>query len=136
MVSKTIKNELIMLLPKVIMLDITVYLLSIFFWKLNYSVALGLVLGTIVMYINLILIGISTENAIFRYKMTANEKKAKTTMLANYFLRYLLIGLAVYLSFSLKFSFLFNTFGVVIPLFYPKLIYVAQSIFIKKRKGD
>ena len=136
LLSKMIKDELIMLLPRVLIFDGIVYLISLIFLGINYDMALGLFLGTIVMFSNFTLVGISTENSVIRYKITKSVKKAKITMLSYYFLRYIIVGLAVYISFSLKFGFLFNTFGVVIPLIYPKLIYVLQSIFYKKRKGD
>lgn len=136
MISKIIKNELVMLIPRVIILDSIIYVISIFFMGINYSMALGLILGTAAMFAYFISIGISVENVILRYKLTKNEKKTKTIMFSNYLIRYLIIGLAIYLSFSLKFGFLFNTFGVVIPLFYPKLIYFMQSILNKKERGN
>jgi hypothetical protein len=58
------------------------------------------------------------------------EKNAKNKMMRGYLLRLLVIGVAVVLSFNVS---IINPVGVLLPLFYPKIIYVGGAIF--KRKG-
>ena len=132
MISKMIKNELISLTPWIFIFDAAVYLISLIFLGLNYSMALGLILGTAVLYINLIQLGISSENVVDRYSINKDVKSSKRYMFSNYLLRYLIIGIAVYISLSVKLGFLFNTVGVVLPLIYPKLIYLIKSLYDRK----
>lgn len=132
MISKMIKNELIFLTPWILIFDVVAYLISLIFLGLNYSMALGLILGTAVLYINLIQLGISSENVVNRYNLNKDVKSSKRYMFSNYLLRYLIIGIAVYISFSVKLGFLFNTAGVVLPLIYPKLIYLIKSLYDRK----
>ncbi|HNX64006.1 MAG TPA: hypothetical protein PKI60_02325 [Oscillospiraceae bacterium] len=132
MISKMIKNELISLTPWIFIFDAAAYLISLIFLGLNYSMALGLILGTAVLYINLIQLGISSENVVDRYNINKDVKSSKRYMFSNYLLRYLIIGIAVYISLSVKLGFLFNTVGVVLPLIYPKLIYLIKSLYDRK----
>ena len=132
MISKMIKNELISLTPWIFIFDAAVYLISLIFLGLNYSMALGLILGTAVLYINLIQLGVSSENVVDRYNINKDVKSSKRYMFSNYLLRYLIIGIAVYISLSVKLGFLFNTVGVVLPLIYPKLIYLIKSLYDRK----
>ena len=132
MISKMIKNELISLTPLIFIFDAAAYLISLIFLGLNYSMALGLILGTAVLYINLIQLGISSENVVDRYNINKDVKSSKRYMFSNYLLRYLIIGIAVYISLSVKLGFLFNTAGVVLPLIYPKLIYLIKSLYDRK----
>ena len=132
MISKMIKNELISLTPLIFIFDAAAYLISLIFLGLNYSMALGLILGTAVLYINLIQLGVSSENVVDRYNLNKDVKSSKRYMFSNYLLRYLIIGIAVYISLSVKLGFLFNTAGVVLPLIYPKLIYLIKSLYDRK----
>ena len=132
MISKMIKNELISLTPLIFIFDAAAYLISLIFLGLNYSMALGLILGTAVLYINLIQLGVSSENVVDRYNFNKDVKSSKRYMFSNYLLRYLIIGIAVYISLSVKLGFLFNTAGVVLPLIYPKLIYLIKSLYDRK----
>lgn len=132
MISKMIKNELIYLTPWIFIFDAAAYLISLIFLGLNYSMALGLILGTAVLYINLIQLGVSSENVVDRYNLNKDIKSSKRYMFSNYLLRYLIIGIAVYISLSVKLGFLFNTAGVVLPLIYPKLIYLIKSLYDRK----
>ena len=132
MISKMIKNELIYLTPWIFIFDAATYLISLIFLGLNYSMALGLILGTAVLYINLIQLGVSSENVVDRYNRNKDIKSSKRYMFSNYLLRYLIIGIAVYISLSVKLGFLFNTAGVVLPLIYPKLIYLIKSLYDRK----
>ena len=132
MISKMIKNELIYLTPWIFIFDAAAYLISLIFLGLNYSMALGLILGTAVLYINLIQLGVSSENVVDRYNLNKDVKNSKRYMFSNYLLRYLIIGIAVYISLSVKLGFLFNTAGVVLPLIYPKLIYLIKSLYDRK----
>lgn len=134
MISKIVKKELIMILPYAVFFNAIVYVISVFFIGLNYSMALGLLTGSVVLYINLILLGISTENSINRYRLNRNIKNSKMYMFGNYIIRYIVVGIAIYVSYSVNSGVLINTVGVVIPLIYPKLVYIIKSI--RCRKGD
>lgn len=132
MISNMIKTELRSVIPFVIVFDVIVYLISFLFLGLNYSMLLGLLVGSALMLFNFIALGMSTERIVTRYKITGNAKASKRAVYTNYILRLFIIGIVIYLTTIDNVSFLFNIFGVFIPLFYPKLIYLLKSF--KSRK--
>lgn len=136
-----IKKEILMLLPRVAILDGLVYICSLFFMGLNLSMALGLLLGSGVMLLDFALLGMASEESLRRGLLFYNArepgkaiKKSKFHMVSNYIVRYLFMGLAIFLAF--RFSFLFNLIGVVLPLFFPKVIYILQAAFQKRGRRD
>lgn len=136
-----IKKELLMLLPWVGVMDGLIYICSLFFLGFNLSMVLGLLLGSGVMLLDFVLLGMATEESLQRGLMMYQAgigdkgvKKSKFHMVSNYFLRYLLMGLAIFLGF--KFGGVFNVFGVVLPLFFPKIIYVLQAAFQKRGRRN
>ncbi len=136
--DREIKNEILMLVPFAVFFDFIVYIVSAAFVGFTLRMALGLLLGTLVLFANLYLLGTFSGNAVRRYLAGRSEKNAKAHMLSGYLLRYLIIAAAFVLSF--RFKSCLSVFGVAIPLFYPKLIYFIKGIFPSfltfKRKGD
>ncbi len=120
-----LRNELKFIGIRSVFLNISAYLISFLFIGVNISMLLGLVLGTAVMFIYLVMLYNSVEKSI-----VLQEKKAKNKMMRGYLFRLLVIGAAVVLSFNVS---IINPVGVLLPLFYPKIIYVGGAIF--KRKG-
>lgn len=135
MISKIVKAELKSLIPWVAALDLIVYGVSIIFINFTLSMLIGLALGTIVLYVDLIMIAISNEDAIRSFKFSKSESKSRNHAIARYIVRYIIIGVAIVITFLPKLSNWINTFGVVIPLFYPKLIYIIQGFTSKKKGG-
>ncbi len=123
--SDNLRNELKFIGIRSVFLNISAYLISFLFIGVNISMLLGLVLGTAVMFIYLVMLYNSVEKSV-----VLQEKKAKNKMMRGYLLRLLVIGVAVVLSFKVS---IINPVGVLLPLFYPKIIYVGGAIF--KRKG-
>lgn len=136
--DREIKNEILMLVPFAVFFDFIIYFVSVPFAGFTVNMALGLLLGTVVLFVNLYLLGTFSQNAVMRYLAGRGEKGAKAHMLSGYFLRYLIIGAAFVISF--RFKSCLSVWGVAIPLFYPKLIYFIKGIFPDfltfNRKGD
>lgn len=123
--NDNLKHELKIIGFRSIFLNISAYLISFIFLGLNISMLIGLLLGTLVMFIYLIMLYRSIENTV-----SAGLRFARAKMMGGYLLRLLLIGILIVASFKLDFI---NPVGAILPIFYPKMIYVGGAIF--KRKG-
>lgn len=123
--NDTLKKELKCIGIRSVFLNISAYLISFIFIGVNISFLCGLILGTAVMFIYLIMLYTSIEKSV-----DSGIKYARAKMMAGYLLRLLVIGIAAVISFRVE---IINTVGTLIPLFYPKMIYVGGAIF--KRKG-
>lgn len=134
MVSKPIREELRYLFPRTLIADAAVYLISLIFVGFNYDVILGLLLGTALLFLNLLMLGISTDNIIRRYSDKNNFSGGKSKAVVNYVLRYLVVFSIIAMVILVNLSWLFNIAAVIIPLFYPKLIYLIKSIISRKEE--
>lgn len=128
MISRMMLGELKMMAPWVLLFDAVAYIVSLPFMGINYSMALGLLLGTVVLSANLIILGNAAETAL-----NHKERSAKFHMAGSYVLRCLIAAAAIGLSF--KFSFVLNPIGTAVPLFYPKLIYILNSLINRERRS-
>lgn len=90
--------------------------------------ALGLALGTVGMFVNLILLNSSIRNIV---KNGAGGAKKK--MLAGYLFRIALTACIVTLAMLLP---CFNTAGAVIPYFYPNIVYAGNALLRKGEKTE
>ncbi len=131
--SAMVRNELRGIIPYVLAADVAVYLVSLFFLGLNYDMALGLLLGTVLLFVNLALLGSHSEQAINLYKLTGDIGRAKKKMAMSYAVRSLVMGAALFCSLKLDFL---NTIGVMIPFLYPKPVYMIKSIITTKKEGN
>lgn len=121
----TLKNELKNIGIRSIFLNISAYLVSFAVIGANISFLIGLLCGTALMLVYLIMLYTSIEKTV-----EAGIRHAKAKMMAGYLLRLLVIGVCAVISFNVS---AINTVGLLLPLFYPKIIYVGGAIF--KRKG-
>ncbi len=104
-------------------LNLVIIVVSLAF-KRDVSVLLGLLLGTGILFINLNLLKHDIDNAV---KYGHNRFK----LMCGYLLRYLLLGCAFYFATNVE---LLNPYGVILPAFYPKVLYTLKSI-INSKKG-
>lgn len=110
-------NELKYIFKGSCILNLIIFLLSLIFVS-NVSMLLGLLLGTLILFINLFLlkkdINRSVEFGSSRFKL-----------MCGYLLRYLLIGSAFYFAIKVK---IINPYGVIFPQIYPRIVYTIKGI--------
>ena len=123
--SEMIRRELKFLLPRALVLDLAVYLISLPVYRLCAEVPLGLLAGTAVMLLNFIILGLSSERAVERPLASA-----KRYMFGSYMLRLLITGLLFLAGIKCPSV---NLVAAAIPQLYPKLAYTAHAAV--KRKG-
>ncbi len=130
--SRMVKDELKFIIPCVAIADVVVYLISFIIKGINYDVILGLLLGSIILVLNLVILGGDVELAFKRFALDNNEKRVKRKMAASYAFRSLIVAAAIFISLV---SDLFDTIGVLIPFLYVKPIYFIKSIYSDKKEG-
>ncbi len=91
----------------------------------NYQTVLGLLVGSVYSLINFFLIGLSVENAV---QMESSTEVAKY-MNKQYGLRYLLTAVVIIISIYADFI---NPFGVMISIFFPKLVIFFNTFMGKE----
>lgn len=126
MEEKQLISEMKFILIRAVFLDISAYLISVFFIGFTVSMALGLVLGTSGMAVNLILLNRSMRNII-----KGGGRKAQSKAFAGYLVRLGITG--VLTAFAMIVPFI-NIWGAVIPYFYPRLVYAGNVILKKGEK--
>lgn len=117
------KKEMRFILICSVCLDIAFYLVSIFFIGITLRMALSLIAGNIVLIINLRLLYSSV------LKHTSGRMTGKNPMMKGYLLRSLIACVAIAAGFMLD---LLNPVGIMLPLFYPKMIYTVHSIIVRR----
>jgi len=122
--DKDFYNELKFILKGSCILNIVIYLLSLIF-NLNISILLGLLLGTLILYINLNLLKKDINRSV-------EFGSSRIRLMCGYLLRYLLICSAFY--FAVKVN-VVNPYGVVVPQFYPRVLYTLKSIRNNKERS-
>ena len=123
--SEMIRRELKFLLPRALIFDGIIYIISLPVYKLCTDVPLGLLAGTAVMLLNFIILGLSSERAV--------EKplpRAKGYMFGSYMVRLLITGVLFVAGLKLP---QINLLAAAIPQLYPKLAYTLDAMI--KRKG-
>ncbi len=124
--SKMIDNELRFLLPKSLLADLLIFIAALPFYGLDFTIVLGLLLGTAAMTANIILLGYSAERAVEKHSV----KAAKRYMFSFYLIRFVIMGAALAIGFT---SDLFNSVCTFIPLVYPKTFYTGSAIFRRNK---
>ena len=123
--SEMIRRELKFLLPRTLVLDCMIYIISLPVYKLCAEIPLGLLAGTAVMLLNFIILGLSAERAV-EYPVNL----AKGIMFGSYMVRLLITGVLFYAGVKLP---QLNLLAAAIPQLYPKLAYTLDAMV--KRKG-
>ncbi len=116
-------KELKYILKRSVFLDISIYLISVFFIGFTISMALGLLLGTFGLIVNFILLNRSVRSIV-----RDGGRSAQSRMFTGYIFRLVIIGCITAVAMYVPFV---NIIGTLIPYFYLKLVY-AGNIFLKK----
>lgn len=130
--SRMVRDELKGILPYVLAIDAVAYLVSFIFLGVNYEMALGLILGSILLLVNMALLGGHSEQAINIYRLTGDVSRAKRKMAMSYAIRSVILAAALFCSLKLDFL---NTVGVMIPFLYPKPVYMIKTFISDKKEG-
>ena len=125
--SKMISTELSFIIPRTLILDGIIYIATLPIYKFSWEIPLGLVLGSAVMLLNFIILGLFSERAVER-----PVGSAKRFMMLSYFIRMAIMGVFFYMALKLPY---FNIMATVIPQFYPKLFYTLDAMTKKKKGG-
>lgn len=117
------QSEIVFLCRRAVRLDIIVYGISIPFLGVTLSFGLGLLLGTVILWVSLLLLCRSVSH-IAAQAMQSAPYDAKRH-LANYLLRMLVFAAAFAAAWRLASA---AALGVALPMLYPRLIYTAEAI--------
>lgn len=121
-----IRRELKFLLPRALIFDGIIYIISLPVYKLCTDIPLGLLAGTAVMTLNFIILGLSSERAV---EMPLSA--AKGFMFGSYMVRLLITGALFFAGVKLP---QIHLLAAAIPQLYPKLAYTLDAM-IKKKGG-
>lgn len=113
----------------VIVLSAVVQAVFLIIGRWNYTVLLGNLLGGCVGVLNFFLMGITVQNAIAK----EDEKAAKLTMKLSQGFRSLLLLIITAAGVVLKY---FNTWTVIIPLFFPRIAIMIRPLFDKRKTKE
>lgn len=125
MPSNDLRQELLFLMKRALLLNAAAYLISIIVLGATLSFALGLLLGTALLFITLLLLQVSVR------RMAEDAKRAGVTSQRRYLLFYALrlgifgLGFGTALYFRQRIS----PVAAALPMFYPRLIYTAGALF-------
>ena len=90
--------------------------------------ALGLLFGTLFQLLLFTLLGLNVQRSL----RTGDPQKARRMMAMGSLGRYILAGVAIWVGIRSPYL---NVFGVVFPLFYPKILYFSRAVFQQIRSG-
>ncbi len=117
-----IRIELERLIPRIAMMNIPVYLISLI-WGFSFPFLLGLLVGTAYACISLIYLGITIERSVEK-----TVKKAQINMFVSYGVRYAMLFLLCFVGIQTKsMSFI----ALIIPQFYAKAVLWLEMLFPK-----
>lgn len=107
-----------------IICNIVFLIASALFSLFSKELFLGSIIGTVYAIVNFMLIGVSVSDA-----MKKTPKQAQISMVISYFIRMAITALVIFIGLSSDYI---NPIGVIIPLFFPKAVLYARSIFRKE----
>ncbi len=122
-----VSKELAFLLPRALVLDGIIFLISLPFYKLCIEIPAGLALGTLVMTLNFIILGFSAERAVER-----SVSSAKRYMFASYLVRFTIMG--VLFAVSVRSPYI-NVVTAAVPQLYPRICYTLDAAVKKRKEG-
>lgn len=122
-ISGMIRKELKFLLPRTLVLDIIIYIISLPVYGVCKQIPLSLLAGTAIMILNFIILGLSAERAVER-----SVRGAKALMFGSYMLRLGITGVLFYAG--IKCSSL-NVIACALPQLFPKIAYTAHAALKK-----
>ena len=116
-------HELRVIGIRTVFLNIAVYLISGLVQGFTLSFALGLLLGTALLFVYLLLLSLSVARSVAQ-----PGGRPQVQMVSGYLLRLVLIGAVFLLAMQVSWI---NAFAAMIPLVYPRLIYVGHACLHK-----
>ncbi|MBQ2823025.1 MAG: ATP synthase subunit I [Oscillospiraceae bacterium] len=127
LLSPMITKELKFLAPRALILDCIIFLILLPFYKLCAEIPLGLAAGTLVMLLNFIILGLSSERAVER-----TIASAKRYMFASYLIRLAITGCLFVLCIKTPYL---NIVTAAIPQLYPKICYTLNAAVQARKEG-
>lgn len=125
--SPMINNELSFLLPRTLIFDGILYLITLPFYGFCIQIPLGIILGTLVMLLNFVILGISSEHAVER-----QAGGAKRLMLLSYAGRFFIMGCLFAFCVITGYA---NVATAAIPMMYPRWSYTLDAAVKKRKEG-
>lgn len=122
-IDKTIIKETRYLAFWVLVLSLLMQAVFLILHRWNYTVLTGNLLGGTAALLNFFLMGLSVQKAL-----TKDEKGAKSAMKVSQAYRTLLVLVLVILGVVLPY---FNTWTVIIPIFFPRIGIAFRPLFDK-----
>ena len=121
-----------MLMKRAVFLNIAAYLVSVTVLGVTLRFALGLLLGTAVLFCTLLLLRLSV------LRMEDDARRFGVTSQRRYLLFYALRLLVFAAAFALALVFRkrISPAAVVLPMLYPRLIYTAGALFSRSGKDS
>lgn len=104
-----------------LVLDVVLWLVSLIFLRLTLRVPLGLLLGSAGMYLNLLLLRRTVQNAVYH---------GKTRDIAGYVLRVLIASAVIVTGLKVP---QVSALAAVVPFLYPKVIFGWLAVYIPKK---
>ncbi len=125
--SDMINKELGFLLPRTLVFDCVLFIVSLPFYGPDIAVILGLAAGSFIMLLNFVILGAASQRAVER-----PVGSAKRYMFGSYLLRFGIVSLLFIAGIKLPFI---NLLAASIPQLYPKFFYTLNAALIKKKGG-
>lgn len=122
-----INKELSFLFPRTLIFDGILYLITLPFYGLCSQIPLGILLGTLVMLLNFVILGISSEHAVER-----QAGGAKRLMLLSYAGRFLIMGCLFTFCVITGYA---NVVAAAVPMMYPRWSYTLDAVVKKRKEG-
>lgn len=125
--SSMVNKELSFLLPRAFIFDGILYLITLPFFGFKLDMLLGLLLGTFVMLLNFVVLGISSEHAVER-----QAGAAKRLMTISYIGRFALMGCLFAFCVLTDYA---NVVMAAVPMMYPRWSYTLDAAVKKRKEG-
>lgn len=122
--NQYIKKQIKLLSFIVIVLDIIFYMMLCCLGKYSWSIIWGIILGSGYSILNFIFISVSMERLIL-----VSSEKVKIKAVLGYIIRYLLMGILVFIV--MKLNYIISVFSFLVTLFFVKLAIFIQ-VFLDK----
>lgn len=127
-IDKVVLRETKYMAAWVLILSAVMQAVFLVIGRWDYTVLLGNLLSAAVVILNFLFMGITVQNAVQK-----EEKEAGQAMKASNALRMPAMFVAVVLGVVLD---AFNTWTVIVPLFFPRLIVTLRPLWDKKLSGE
>ena len=124
-IDVTVIKETKYILAWVLVMSVLMQAVFLVLRRWDYTVLLGNALSACAAVLNFLLMGITVQNALGK-----DEKDAKSSIKVSLLYRFLFLILVAVIGVALP---CFNTWAVLIPLFFPRIAIAARPFFDKKR---